>query len=122
MAVGSGWSARKAAAAAAMTAMMVIAPMIAASEAQALGNNREVERHCGTNRVSSGFDADKKFWAQTVKASGTCAGRLSAALELTSGYWTKRVYGTSKTVYASTKDKAKSGLHWGCDDCNVTRS
>ncbi|MBP5940092.1 hypothetical protein [Streptomyces acidiscabies] len=119
-----GWSARKTAAAAVMTATMAIAPMIAVSEAQALGNNREVSRSCGTNRVSSGFTGSYS-WAQTTKASGSCAGRLSAALERNNGVWTTRVYGSSSTAYATDTNggiAVRYGLHWGCDNCNVTRS
>ncbi|WP_327320155.1 hypothetical protein [Streptomyces sp. NBC_01235] len=124
MAVRFNWSPRKAATAAAMTAMMVIAPVIAATDAQALGNNREVSRSCGTNRVSSGYTGSYS-WALTVKASGDCAGRLSAALERNNGFWTTRVYGTSSRAYATDTTNTvadRYGLHWGCDSCNVTRS
>ncbi len=38
------FSPRRSAAAAAVTAMMVVAPVIAATDAHALGNNREVSR------------------------------------------------------------------------------
>lgn len=123
MAAKSRWSPRKSAAAAAMTAMLVIAPVIAATDAQALGNNREVSRSCGTNRVSSGFTGSYN-WAQTTKSSGSCAGRLSAALERYNGYWTTRVYGSSSSAYATDVVSSADhyGLHWGCDACNVTRS
>jgi hypothetical protein len=108
-----------------MTTMMVVAPVIAASDAQALGNNREVSRSCGTNHVSSAYYSGGPYsWAQTTKASGDCAGRLSAALEKTGGFWTTRVYGTSSRAYATLESSvaAQNGLHWGCDSCNVTRS
>ncbi|MBO7938187.1 MULTISPECIES: hypothetical protein [Streptomyces] len=118
------FSPRRSAAAAAVTAMMVVAPVIAATDAHALGNNREVSRSCGTNRVSSGWTGSYN-WALTVKASGDCAGRLSSALERNNGYWTPRVYGTSSRAYATDTTNPvadRYGLHWGCDSCNVTRS
>ncbi|MFE3716375.1 hypothetical protein [Streptomyces cyaneofuscatus] len=123
MAVSFDWSLRKGATAAIMTTMMVVAPMVVASEAQALGNNRNVSRSCGTNYVSSGFSGSQS-WAQTSKASGTCAGRLSAALEKSNGAWTTRVYGTNSSAYATSSGSspARNGLHWGCDACNVTKS
>ena len=93
MAVSFDWSLRKGATAAIMTTMMVVAPMVVATEAQALGNDRNVSRSCGTNYVASGFSGSQS-WAQTTKASGTCAGRLSAALVRSDGYQTTRVYGT----------------------------
>ncbi|MFD5328389.1 hypothetical protein [Streptomyces sp. NPDC127092] len=114
---------RKSVAAFGLTAMVAVAPLLAATDAQALGNNRTVERSCGKNYVSSGFTGSKS-WAQTAKSSGTCAGRLSAALVRSDGYWTTRVYGTSSSAYASYSStvSARNGLHWGCDGCNVTYS
>ncbi|MFG3296835.1 hypothetical protein ACGF3G_49700 [Streptomyces sp. NPDC048179] len=124
MTVKVRWSPRKSAAAAAMTAMLLVAPVIAATDAQALGNNREVWRSCGSNRVSSGYYGSVHFsWAQTVQASGDCTGRLSAALERINGYWTQRVYGDKYRAYATDIGYYDEyGLHWGCDACNVTRS
>ena len=63
------WLPRKSAVAAAMTAMLMVAPVIAATDAQVLGNNREVSRSCGTNHVSSGFTTEGVYsWAQTAYA------------------------------------------------------
>jgi hypothetical protein len=118
-------AARKAAAVLGMTTLMAIVPLVAAPGAEALGNNRSVTRSCGKNYVSSGFNSPKS-WAQTKKESGTCAGRLSAALELVDGYRTQRVYGSNSSAYASFNTgsgmAAKYGLHWGCDACSVTKS
>ncbi|WP_329117819.1 hypothetical protein [Streptomyces sp. NBC_01353] len=116
-------SLRKTAVAAGMTALVAVAPLLAATDAQALGNNRNVSRSCGTNHVGSGFNGSQN-WAQTKKVSGDCAGRLSAALVRSDGYWTTRVYGSKTNAYASynSRYKAKNGLHWGCDNCNVTYS
>ncbi|PJE95453.1 hypothetical protein CUT44_22840 [Streptomyces carminius] len=117
--------ARKAAAVLGMTTLMAIVPLVAAPGAEALGDNRTVTRSCGKNHVSSGLN-NGKSWAQTEKESGTCAGRLSAALELVDGYRIQRVYGTKSRAYASFNTgsgmAAKYGLHWGCDNCNVTKS
>ncbi|MET8216971.1 hypothetical protein [Streptomyces hirsutus] len=112
---------------AAVAAAVALAPLLIATDADALGNNRAVGRSCGTNYVSSGHNGtatEGHSWAQTTKQSGTCAGRLSAALERNDGYWSTRVYGTNQSAYATARfnSRAASGLHWGCDDCNVTRS
>jgi hypothetical protein len=64
MTVKFAWPTRKTAAAAGMTAMLAIAPLLASTDAQALGNNRTVERSCGKNYVSSGFTG-RQSWAQT---------------------------------------------------------
>ncbi|MFJ8647797.1 hypothetical protein ACIRNI_16950 [Streptomyces sp. NPDC093546] len=123
MTLALAWSLRKSAVAAGMTAMVAIAPVLAATDAQALGNNRSVSRSCGTNYVSSGFTGSYS-WAQTTKSSGDCAGRLSAALVRSDGYWTTRKYGSSSSAYATntSTSSARNGLHWGCDSCNVTYS
>jgi hypothetical protein len=116
-------SVRRSVAAAGMTALVAVTPLLAATDAQALGNNRTVSRGCGSNYVGSGFNGSQN-WAQTKKVSGSCAGRLSAALIRSDGYWTTRVYGTSTSAYASYNSayKGRNGLHWGCDNCNVTYS
>lgn len=123
MAVISVSSVRKSVAAAGLTALVAVVPLLAATEAQALGNNRTVSRSCGTNYVSSGYSSGKS-WAQTAKSSGTCAGRLSAALVKSDGAWTTRVYGSQSSAYAThtSSYSARNGLHWGCDSCNVTYS
>ncbi|UGY94637.1 hypothetical protein [Streptomyces gobiensis] len=112
---------------AAVTAAVAFAPLIVATDADALGNNRTVKRSCGRNYVASGHNGSATqghSWAQTTKQSGTCKGRLSAALQRNDGYQSRRVYGSSKSAYATARfnSKAKYGLHWGCDNCNVTRS
>lgn len=119
----SARSIRKTAVAAGLTALVAIAPVLTATDAQALGNNRVVSRGCGSNYVGSGFNGSQN-WAQTKKVSGTCAGRLSAALVRSDGYWTTRVYGNNTSAYASynSRYKGRNGLHWGCDNCNVTYS
>jgi hypothetical protein len=94
-----------------------------ATPADALGNNRFVQRSCGRNWVSSGFRADGYNWAATETAAGTCAGRLSAALERHDGYVSQRKYGNSWEVYVLIRwggTRATRGLHWGCDTCGVT--
>ncbi|MER5227207.1 hypothetical protein [Streptomyces flaveus] len=115
---------RKAAAALGVTVLMTAMPVIAASQAQALGNNREVSRGCGTNYVASGYASPQgRSWAQTTRRSGTCSGRLSAALELQDGYQTKRAYGDrNEAIMGYNSSSARYGLHWGCDDCTVTKS
>jgi len=109
------------------TVFSVFAVLLLATPAQALGDNRTVERGCGKNYVASGHNgsaAEGHSWAQTTRQSGDCRGRLSAALERRDGYWSNRVYGTRQEAYATARfqDIAKHGLHWGCDNCNVTRS
>jgi len=94
--------------------------VVPASSAMALGNNRTVSRSCGTNYVSSGWTGSYS-WAQTKKVSGDCAGRLSAGLEFYNGYRT-RVPGSNTSAYTSNPAYARYGLHWGCDNCNVTFS
>lgn len=107
----------------AAVSVLSVLPMIAmAMPAQAVGDNRTVSRGCGQNYVSSGYYADGSTWAQTKKQSGDCKGRLSVAFELSDGYWTNRVYGDNLTVYSTWSGRARHGLHWGCDACNVTRS
>ncbi|OKK06153.1 hypothetical protein AMK26_08780 [Streptomyces sp. CB03234] len=116
-------SLRKSVAAAGLTALVAVAPVLVATDAQALGNNRTVNRSCGSNYVSSGFTGSYS-WAQTTKSSGDCAGRLSAALIRSDGYQTTRKYGSSSSAYTSytSSSQARNGLHWGCDSCNVTYS
>jgi len=111
----------------AIAALTTGAAVFTASPASALGNNRTVERSCGKNYVSSGQNGsatEGHSWAQTKRQEGTCAGRLSAALERNDGYWSQRVYGDRNSAYATARfgSVASYGLHWGCDDCNVTRS
>jgi hypothetical protein len=104
------------------TVSSVFAVLLLATPAQALEDNRNVERGCGTNHVSSGYNGQYS-WAQTTRVSGDCQGRLSAALEYHNGYWSERKYGTKQEVFvAEAGPRAKHGLHWGCDDCNVTKS
>jgi hypothetical protein len=103
------------------------ATLLVAPSGQSLGNNRIVSRSCGTNYVASGHNGSPSAghsWAQTKKNSGTCRGRLSAALERNDGYWSRRVYGTNQEAYATARfgSRARAGLHWGCDACGVTRS
>ena len=96
--------------------------LLLATPAQALENNREVKRDCGTNYVASGYNG-KASWAQTTRVSGDCQGRLSAALEYADGHWSERKYGSRQSVYVAVDgERARYGLHWGCDDCNVTKS
>ena len=86
-----------------------------------LGNNRTVYRSCGANYVSSGYVSSGYSWAQTRKVSGSCAGRLSAGLQASNGYWT-RVYGSTLSAYTSRYGYWTYGLHWGCDGCSQTYS
>ncbi|MGH3930713.1 MAG: hypothetical protein ACRDTF_12125, partial [Pseudonocardiaceae bacterium] len=110
--------------AAVMVLVGVTTALLPVSPALALGNNRTVERGCGHNYVSSGLYNNEYFWAQTQKVEGQCAGRLSVAFELDSGYRTQRVYGDSGFAWTSIEGNSgvRYGLHWGCDDCNVTKS
>lgn len=105
-------------------AVAVVGAMLPAAPAQAIGNNREVSRSCGTNWVASGRYSSTFAWAETSKVSGSCSGRLSAGLRASDGYTWPRVYGTSSYAYTSRTDSAGfgSGMHWGCDNCNVTYS
>jgi hypothetical protein len=105
--------------------MTILITIGVATPASALGNNREVVRSCGTNRVASGYDpASNTYWAETVKVSGTCRGRLSVALEYDNGSFSRRVYGNKQRARLTTpaRQSVRYGLHWGCDACNVTRS
>jgi len=111
-------------AASALLATVTAVALAPAVPAQALGNNRTVTRSCGTNYVASGRYSNTNAWAQTTKASGDCAGRLSAGLRASDGYTWPRVYGSNTSAYTSRTDSAGfgTGLHWGCDACNVTTS
>jgi hypothetical protein len=104
----------------------LVAPFMAVGGADALGNNRVVNRSCGSNYVSSGSWGSNGAWAQTERNSGTCAGRLSVAFQAGDGYRTARVYGSSQSAYDTVPATARGGwrygLHWGCDSCNVTTS
>jgi hypothetical protein len=51
-----------------------LATLVVTAPAQAIGNNRAVERSCGKNYVSSGIRSTGRSWAMTQKQSGTCAG------------------------------------------------
>lgn len=106
-----------------MSACVLAASVISvAPDAQALGNNRTVSRGCGKNYVASGR-SDEGGWAQTTKVSGDCKGRLSAALQMSTGYRTPRVYGDNQSAFTSTDvGTAVLGLHWGCDNCGLTTS
>ena len=92
--------------------------------AQAIGNNRSVNRSCGSNFVASGRYSSTTAWAQTTKESGNCSGRLSAGLRASDGFTWPRVYGTNSSAYSQRTDSAGfgTGMHWGCDSCNVTYS
>ncbi|GAB1514392.1 hypothetical protein [Actinophytocola sp. KF-1] len=109
---------------AAVIATIATFALLPAPSAQALGNNREVSRSCGTNWVASGRYSSTHAWAVTSKLSGDCAGRLSAGLRANDGYTWPRVYGTSIRAEADYYDSAGfgTGMHWGCDSCNVTYS
>lgn len=98
--------------------------LIPAQQAQALGNNRDVSRGCGTNHVASGRNSATSAWAQTTRINGNCSGRLSAALRSNSGFTFPRVYGNQQIATAMNTDSSGfgTGLHWGCDACNVTTS
>ena len=111
-------------AASALLATITIAALMPALPAQALGNNREVSRSCGRNYVSSGRYSSTRAWAQTTKVAGSCAGRLSAGLRASDGYTWPRVYGNNSSAYSERSDSAGfgTGMHWGCDACNVTYS
>jgi hypothetical protein len=110
--------------AAAMIAVVLALAFLPAQSAQALGNNREVSRSCGTNWVASGRYSSTHAWAVTQKLSGDCAGRLSAGLRASDGYTWPRRYGNSGRAEADETDPAGfgTGMHWGCDSCNVTYS
>ncbi|MFE0254794.1 hypothetical protein [Streptomyces sp. NPDC059010] len=108
---------------AALTAFAVLGALLLATPAEALGDNRTVERSCGKNYVASGYwSSSDTSWAQTKRQSGTCQGTLSVAFERYDGYWTTRKYGDRNEAYTTIGLKARYGLHWGCNDCNVTRS
>ena len=107
------------------TAVAVVglaSPFLFAGSADALGNNRAVTRSCGTNWVASG-KTEYGAWAETDKNSGNCTGVLSAALERSNGTWSSRTYGTTQHVWTFDQGGSHShGLHWGCNNCAVTRS
>lgn len=108
------------------TVSSVFAILLLTSPAQALGDNRIVKRSCGENAVSSGYIPERKVsWAETRHHSGDCPGRLSVALESEDGQRTERKYADKndeKRVRVEMRGHARYGLHWGCDDCNVTKS
>jgi len=94
------------------------------SQASALGDNRIVYRSCGSNYVASGFNGTNS-WAQTDRVSGTCAGRFSLNFEMSDGRWMARTYYNRYSAYRTispTFGNVAYGLHWGCDNCNVTKT
>lgn len=102
----------------------LIVAVFPASPALALGDNRTVERSCGKNYVASGFDGTN-YWAQTQRVSGTCQGRFSLNFEMTDGRRMTRTYYNKYSAYRTISPsfgKVKYGLHWGCDDCGVTKT
>jgi hypothetical protein len=106
-----------------LTAGVVVAAILPATPAFALGNNRTVSRSCGSNYVSSGFNGSQG-WAQTEKSSGNCTGQLGVTLIRSDGYRLGRVNGTTSSariVYA-TSNRPQNGVHWGCLNCNQTLS
>src|SRR5215217_5084340 len=104
-------------------AAVVVSTISFVAPAQAVGNNRTVSRGCGKNYVSSSRYSEGGGWAQTQKQSGDCKGRLSAALQLSSGYRTPRVYGSNLSAFDSTDlGVVVNGLHWGFDNCDLTTS
>jgi hypothetical protein len=102
----------------------VMAFVLLPGQGQALGNNRVVSRDCGKNYVASGASSSKSAWAQTTRVSGTCSGRLSAGLQANDGFVFPRSYGTRERAYVSETYSFgfSRGMHWGCDNCNVTYS
>ena len=85
--------------------------------AQAVGNNRVVDRSCGSNYIASG-GSNGHYWAQTEKRSGSCDGTLSVAMMATDSYVSPRVYGTKQSAYTELWNfNAENGLHWGCNSC-----
>jgi hypothetical protein len=101
-----------------------MATSVLGSQALALGNNRIVYRSCGSNYVSSGFNGTY-YWAQTERVSGTCEGRFSLNFEMSDGRWMTRTYYNKYSAYRTISPSfgtVRNGLHWGCDNCNVTKS
>jgi hypothetical protein len=98
--------------------------LLPALPAQALGNNRNVNRSCGVNYVASGSYDEDTAWAQTTKVSGNCSGSLGVSLKTYGGYIYPRVNGSSTYAYISksNNERFSVGMHWGCLDCNVTYS
>jgi hypothetical protein len=93
-----------------------------AAPAHAIGNNRTVNRSCGSNYISSG-GGNGHYWAQTEKVSGNCAGTLSVAMIGLDGYVSPRVYGTTQSAYTELWNfNASNGLHWGCNSCSASWS
>jgi hypothetical protein len=109
-------------AASAIVAAGLIAALLPASPAMALGNNRTVTRSCGKNYVASGFNGTN-YWAQTQRVSGTCEGRFSLNFEMTDGRRMTRTYYNRYSAYREISPsfgRVRYGLHWGCDACGVT--
>ena len=109
-----------------VTVGVLAAAILPASPASALGNNRTVNRGCGSNYVASGFSAAKNntTWSQTSKAGGSCDDTLSTAVERWTGQRTLRVYGSKTNAYIEDAGwaPANHGIHWGCNSCNETLS
>ena len=114
--------------AAAVAGVSVAATLMSATNAEALGNNRVVNRSCGSNYVASGYSSGGGYyWVETSKNSGDCAGRLSTGFQRSDGFRTVRNYGTSSIAFDTVTrgqlgGSVQYGLHWGCDNCNVTYS
>lgn len=110
---------------AALVAGVVTAAILPSTAAFALGNNRVVNRSCGSNYVSSGWSTSTdRAWAQTQKNSGDCSGSLGASIVLSNGVRVARVNGDRNAVYMKydTPNRPQNGVHWGCLDCNSTLS
>lgn len=102
----------------------LVSVLLPVTSAAALGDNRTVKRGCGSNYVSSGFNG-RDYWAQTEHVSGNCKGRFSLNFQMDDGRWMTRTYHTAHSAYREIDPafgRVSHGLHWGCDNCNVTKS
>lgn len=97
----------------------VLLPALA-SNADALGQ-RYVYRSCGTNYIqSSNPPPYPTGYAQTLKVSGTCAGRLSVRAYFQIGGASPRLYGTNQQVQVYANTLLSGAAHWGCDACSAS--
>ncbi|MGH3917301.1 MAG: hypothetical protein ACRDTC_28405 [Pseudonocardiaceae bacterium] len=109
---------KKAGAAIALTATVM---GLTATQAQALGN-RTVDRHCGSNYISS-WNSGGNGYVETTKVSGSCAGPVGAGYILTNGQWGPSVFdynSPNSILVIADGENINGGHHYGCPTCNYS--
>jgi hypothetical protein len=108
-------------------AALALSSVVEVQPAAAWGG-RYVSRPCGVNYISSwrsGSSPPYDYYAnaQTVRSSGSCAGRLSVSLRGSSGAHVGRVYGDNNGAHIQRVWYGHiGGAHWGCDECGQSNT